>query len=208
MRVSTWAIVTLFYAYLPTGASYEWQDTPILTDTWKAISDGDFNTLLALVVSHDSDFVHHRSADGRGPMWWAYEFSNPSALALLQHFKVTESETDVSGLLPSDTFTGSEDARLRLVADAKQRVPGIPVMLQQFADKLEEMKQQQAERFDDDAAFSSPIVDMGDQEDDYGDDEYDDDEDEDEDEQNPAAEDISAKIAALKAKAQEMKDEV
>lgn len=95
---------------------------------------------------------------------------------------------------------------MQLVADAKQRVPGIPVMLQQFADKLEEMKQQQAERFDDDASFASPMVDQGDQEDDYGDEEFD--EDEDADEEVEDTDDIEAKIAALKAKAQEMKDEV
>jgi len=152
-------------------------------------------------------------------MWWAYEFKNPSALALFKHFGVSDTETDGGGSRPSDTFDGSSEELAQLIADAEQRVPGIPAMLQQFSEKLEEMKRQQADRFEEDSA---PFADEEDGADgsldsDEREDEPYDDAGDDEDEEAPPSpskppsampDDIAAKVAALKAKAQAIKDEV
>lgn len=47
-------------------AEVEWADSQVLTDTWKAVSGGDFNTLLALTVSAKEGFAAQRSAVRRG----------------------------------------------------------------------------------------------------------------------------------------------
>jgi hypothetical protein len=141
-------------------------------------------------------------------MWWAMEFNNPSALALFKHLGVSESDRDVGGLAPADTFLGSAEELEELLAKARELVPGVPQLLQQYDDKLEQMKAQQASRFDEDEApFDEGLVD---------DDFLDDDEAEDDDagggDGSPAvplsAEEIAAKVEVLKARAQAIKDEV
>ncbi|KAJ1624302.1 hypothetical protein T492DRAFT_1047962 [Pavlovales sp. CCMP2436] len=152
---------------------------------------------------------HHRRLapqDGRGAMWWAYEYRNPAALALFKHLSVSEEERDAVGLLPSDVYPDSAEELQELLADADERVAGIPAMLSQFVITLEQMRKEQAERFDEDLApFEDADLDAG-----LDDEELDDEleEEEEEDSGPPAPEDIAARIAALKAKAQKMKDEM
>lgn len=148
-------------------------------------------------------------------MWWAYEFKNPSALALFKHFGVSDAQADGGGLRPADTFDGSAAELALLQADAEQRVPGIPSMLQQFEARLEEMMAQQAARFDEGAPAGEGEGGEGEGggaggelDDDELDDELEDGEDEDEAPAEAPSDDIAAKVAALMKKAQAIKDEV
>jgi hypothetical protein len=145
-------------------------------------------------------------------MWWAYEFRSASALALFKHLGVGESDADAGGLLPVDTFGGTAAELAQLRADADAQLAGVPALLQRVGEELEELKRQQAERFDDDSAPFEPLDGDGDDDDD----ELFDDEDEAELLAAPAAaapaqmsaDEIAAKVAALKAKAEAIKDEI
>jgi dolichyl-diphosphooligosaccharide--protein glycosyltransferase len=43
-----------------------------------------------------------RSADGRGPMWWAFESKNQDAVAILNELGVPNSDHDKNGITPKD----------------------------------------------------------------------------------------------------------
>jgi hypothetical protein len=141
-------------------------------------------------------------------MWWAYEFRSASALALFKHLRISETDADAGGLLPADTFGGTAAELAQLRADADAQVEGIPALLQRYVDKMEEMKREQAARFEDDSVPFEPLD--GDDDDEH----FDEDDDAELLGAQPAApapmsaDEIAAKVAALKAKAEAIKDEI
>jgi hypothetical protein len=61
-------------------------DTPELTDTWKMISEskqqGSTDPLETFLVNNPS-VLKQRSEDGRGALWWAWEFGSAEALSVI-----------------------------------------------------------------------------------------------------------------------------
>jgi hypothetical protein len=57
----------------PVEHSREWADTPVTTRMWSLINAGKTEELFEWVQG-DPSVVHVRAADGRGPLWWAYEY--------------------------------------------------------------------------------------------------------------------------------------
>ena len=56
------------------GTSEEkWLDTEFTTNLWRVISGGDVEELKAIIETNP-ETVLVRSSDGRGPLWWAYEY--------------------------------------------------------------------------------------------------------------------------------------
>merc|ERR1719408_458094 len=57
----------------------EFQDTPLLSSLWQAISSKD-NEAIDRLFDSSSSAVTARASDGRGPTFWAWEYQNAYAL--------------------------------------------------------------------------------------------------------------------------------
>ena len=76
-----------------------WENTESTTMMYQLLENGDLKTLDQW-LSTSPDAVHIRSADGRGPLWWAREFGNTDAEALLVKYKVRSDLVDSTGNSP------------------------------------------------------------------------------------------------------------
>merc|ERR550537_1359969 len=165
------------------AAEQVFEDSPTLTALWQATSDGSTDAFINQLIQN-RESAQHRASDGRGPMFWAYEFKNVDTLALLMHLGVTADQEDVDGKNPTEFFPDGDDLRAEFEADAKAKVAELGQLL---AEREEEFYSYQnaapeADDYDDEdepdagsAAAKKPVVDSID----YADDE---DEDEDKDE--------------------------
>lgn len=102
-----------------------WQDSELTTEvrTWFAIwSDSWCAQVWRLVHSHDNialkeliesnpKAIHARSSDGRGALFWAYEYGNDVAVQLLEQSGAPLDVKDSKGLGPRDMagLTGDAD---------------------------------------------------------------------------------------------------
>merc|ERR1719152_782420 len=103
------------------GADVAFEDSPTLTSFWQATSDGSTDAFINQLIQN-RESAQHRSADGRGPMFWAYEFKNVDTLALLMHLGVPSDQEDVDGKQPTEFFPDGDDQRAEFEADAKAKV--------------------------------------------------------------------------------------
>ena len=75
--------------FLALGAAEQvFEDSPALTSLWQATSSGQTEMFISQLIQN-REFAQHRASDGRGPIYWAYEFKNVYTLALLMHLGVT-----------------------------------------------------------------------------------------------------------------------
>merc|ERR1711907_571868 len=79
----------------------EWKDTEEPPFMQELITSGDSKVLKEWLES-DPDSVNLRSADGRGPLWWAYEKGNSKMIKMLKKAGASEDETDKDGMKPAD----------------------------------------------------------------------------------------------------------
>ena len=86
------------------AACEDWADSPALTKMWETTSSSDLDGLIQVLAQGGRDMAHARSADGRGPLFWAYEYKNSDVLALLTHLEVDETAEDADGKRPSEFF--------------------------------------------------------------------------------------------------------
>jgi hypothetical protein len=85
-----------------------WADTPELTQL-RDLLYNDRELEFQNLVKSNIRLAHMRSADGRGPMWWAVEFNRPSSLQFLLNLGVThQHEKDSYGLTPPDLLNELE----------------------------------------------------------------------------------------------------
>merc|ERR1740133_354533 len=61
---------------------YAWQNTADTTRLWHMIDRNDVEGLRNW-INTEPYIVHLRSEDGRGPLWWAYEYNRVEILELL-----------------------------------------------------------------------------------------------------------------------------
>ena len=78
-----------------------WANTAETTRMWELISSGNANELKQWIRS-DPDVVHVRAEDGRGPLWWAYEYGNKKIINMLLEAGVDGTQQDSSGSIASD----------------------------------------------------------------------------------------------------------
>ena len=104
------------------------EDSPTLTALWQASSEGSTDAFINQVIQN-RDCVSHRSGDGRGPMFWAYEFKNVDTLALLTHLGVTADQQDVEGKGPKEFFPDGAAEMAEFEADAKAKVEELGKLL-------------------------------------------------------------------------------
>ena len=77
-------LVVLAYA----SSEQVFEDSAALTTLWQATSSGQTEMFISQLIQN-REYAQHRSSDGRGPMFWAYEFKNVETLALLLHLGVS-----------------------------------------------------------------------------------------------------------------------
>ena len=89
-------------------ADQPFADSPALTALWQATNDGSTDAYIAQLIQN-REYGSHRASDGRGPMFWAYEFKNLDARALLMHLEVSPDQEDTDGKAPKEFFPGSAE---------------------------------------------------------------------------------------------------
>lgn len=78
-----------------------WEDTPIATHMWQLVSTGNIDGLNSL-YSQNQKWVHLRSADGRGGLFWAYEYGQPTVVSMFLNAGVNPEATDMDGKTPKE----------------------------------------------------------------------------------------------------------
>jgi len=81
--------------------TFSWQDTEATTHIWQIIHAGQYDA-LAQLLDRDADLVKYRSKDGRGALWWAYEYGHDDMVDLLMAAGADAEATDANGKKPSD----------------------------------------------------------------------------------------------------------
>lgn len=79
----------------------DWEDTEETSMMWEIISNGMIREFIGL-ITEAPELVHIRSADGRGPMWWAHEYNRPKMIDVMKKLGVSEERKDVNGIRPLD----------------------------------------------------------------------------------------------------------
>ena len=102
LRLFAFACLAAFAA-----AESVYADSTALTNAWQATSSGDADKLIDVFVHAGRKTAQARSSDGRGPLFWAYEFKNVEALALLLHLGADDSAEDLYGKIPRDQYPDS-----------------------------------------------------------------------------------------------------
>jgi len=112
--------------------SRTWADSPQLTSIWEATKNGNLDHLIE-IYSTDKDAIHHRSADGRGPVFWAYEFKQVDILALLMSENVDLAMEDEGGAKPSKFYEGGDVEEFE--AQSKEKVSDMGAKLKARIDE-------------------------------------------------------------------------
>ena len=121
-------------------AEAEFADSPALTSIWQATSSGNTDQLINVLVQ-DHTFALARSSDGRGPLYWAFEFKNVDALALLKHLGADEDAEDLDGHRASHFFPDSASALAEFEADAVDKVEELAALLAQKDEEFASFQQ-------------------------------------------------------------------
>ena len=79
----------------------DWENNEMTTMMWEIVAQGKLGELKSLLHEHPQ-VAHIRSEDGRGPMWWAYEYGRTNMIKILKQVGVSEERTDERGLRPTD----------------------------------------------------------------------------------------------------------
>merc|ERR1712228_273716 len=80
-----------------------WEDTEETSNLYELISQHNFDVLNQWFTS-DSSIPFLRSKDGRGPMFWAYEFGHKDIIKLLKSMGVSDSQKDKDGYTAKDVI--------------------------------------------------------------------------------------------------------
>jgi len=79
----------------------QWANSPQLSSLWERIYLDDFDA-VSRILSEEPQMVHARSADGRGPLFWAHEHRRPMIISLLERSGANPSAQDAKGKTPTD----------------------------------------------------------------------------------------------------------
>merc|ERR1719243_5049 len=79
-------------------AEEDFQDTPLLSSIWQAVSSKD-NEAIDRLFDSSSFAVTARASDGRGPAFWAWEFQNTYALGAIIAYggDIESTDEDLTG---------------------------------------------------------------------------------------------------------------
>eukprot|EP01084_Bolivina_argentea_P049623 91256_1 len=98
-----WKYLTLFslFCRIHVSMSQNFENTQETTLLWTLISTNQNMQLHGFIIEHPSVLML-RSEDGRGAIWWAWEYKNAEALAILavNGVDLHYSQTDIDGKKP------------------------------------------------------------------------------------------------------------
>lgn len=126
------------------GAEQVFEDSHALTALWQATSSGSTDAFMSQLITN-REHAQHRSNDGRGPMFWAMEFKNVDAFALLIHLEVDQNQEDIDGKKPREFFEGSEADFEEFHQDAKDKVTELGASLKAREEEFYSYQQSQAD---------------------------------------------------------------
>jgi dolichyl-diphosphooligosaccharide--protein glycosyltransferase len=78
-----------------------WDDNELTSLMWELISDRRVAELIKL-FQEAPEAPHMRSSDGRGPMWWAFEYKRTKIVDILKKMGVSDQLTDAEGRRPGE----------------------------------------------------------------------------------------------------------
>jgi len=120
----------------------DWRNTETTTRLWKVISEKRSEELASLILQHQKEVLSARSEDGRGALFWAWEYSNEEALAIFINFGVdveTKEMKDADGTYPMMMAYDAEP----LLEKAKALAPTWKNNIGQIIQQMEEMRKKQ-----------------------------------------------------------------
>merc|ERR1719359_794460 len=87
------------------------------------------------------DLVNHRSADGRGALWWAFEFEFAHGLAALMAAgaDADSADTDEQGSAAKDMCPGDADA---LITEAKGLLSSVKASMDSTREQLKKLEEE------------------------------------------------------------------
>lgn len=109
-----------------------WNDSPLLTELWKLVSkeSGQTDEQLEVFLAANPMVSSARSTDGRGGLYWAFEYKNAHALAALKAFGAPDPMTqdadmkEKGGKLPSE-LCDAEGCAAELLKGVDEKVTTI-----------------------------------------------------------------------------------
>jgi hypothetical protein len=85
----------------PASHPVEWENNPTTTLMWQYVSSANIDSLKEMIEGNAA-VVNMRSEDGRGPLWWAYEYKQQEIIDLLIENGAPTDATDGDGFYPRD----------------------------------------------------------------------------------------------------------
>lgn len=85
----------------PKGRTTASEDTPEAVRLHELLASSELS-VFRQALQDNPELAHIRSADGRGPMWWAVQFGHTEIVRLLLTLGVSHTERDAHGLTPPD----------------------------------------------------------------------------------------------------------
>jgi len=83
------------------AADVEWANSPDTTRMWGLVNNGDVDSLEDWIEEYPG-VVHIRAEDGRGPLWWAYEYGQYDVVQLLLESGANSELEDKDGKKPAE----------------------------------------------------------------------------------------------------------
>merc|ERR1712054_24659 len=84
-----------------------WVNTFVTTRLWEVISKDDMEGLDEMIKA-DPRVVHARSEDGRGPLFWAYEYGRSDMIKKMEDMGVDHTVRDKNGVAPPEMASQQE----------------------------------------------------------------------------------------------------
>jgi len=102
------ATIQFLAAFAPKSkAAAQWEDTDLTSQMWAIVKNNDLTSMRSLIDAAPT-VVHTRSADGRGPLWWAYEFKREGMKTLLVKRGIDQEAKDNKGIRALDLDSGKK----------------------------------------------------------------------------------------------------
>merc|ERR1712087_142053 len=195
-HMKAWSLLALALQFV--AAEPEFSDSPALTNIWQHTSSGDVEQLINVYIQ-DRDFALARAADGRGPLFWAYEFKNVDALALLIYLEADEDAEDLDGKRPRDFFPDGPDLLKEFIAEAEAKMEEIAALLKEREEEYASYQDDSQDAYTDEDEGDAGMdeIDYADDEDDYPEDEA----------ETEVSSEQKRRLEELKAKSRGQKDE-
>uniref|UniRef100_A0A7S3B8Z4 Uncharacterized protein n=1 Tax=Haptolina ericina TaxID=156174 RepID=A0A7S3B8Z4_9EUKA len=145
------------FAVAAVSAEQVFEDSAALTTLWQASSSGQTEMFISQLIQN-REYAQHRASDGRGPMFWAYEFKNVDTLALLLHLSVSAEQEDVDGKKPTEFFPDGPDAMAEFEADAKSKIEELAALLSEREEEFYSYQQnsEEPEDYEDEEEEATP----------------------------------------------------